>query len=353
MMNSDVRGAIQSAMREVFPAVERRMADFYAMQEYQLGWRDTDLRPANFDPGKLLRPQLTLLASQAAGGDIARALPLAAGIQLFHDFTLIHDDIEDASETRRGRVTVWKQWGLAHGINAGDSMFTLAHLALHRLADVGVSAPVLVEVLRRFDQTILMICEGQYLDLSFEGNLKITEDDYIAMINGKTAVLVGAATSLGGLVGGANTTAVQALWDFGRNVGLAFQIQDDVLGIWAGAEVTGKIAAADLYRRKVSLPIIHALAHDHSGELAAIYRQTEVTANDIPRALAVLDRTGSRTYAEDMAFHYYSAAIRALSRFPGVDRPASTEARARLRAIADQALPTLQIAAKRQPAEVA
>ena len=112
MNQTDIRVAIQAAMRAAFPEVQAQVGQFYAMQEYQLGWRDEQLAPAHIDPGKLLRPQLTLLACRAAGGDPQRALPLAAGIQLIHDFSLIHDDIEDNSDTRRGRPTVWKLWGL-------------------------------------------------------------------------------------------------------------------------------------------------------------------------------------------------------------------------------------------------
>src|SRR5437867_1845849 len=159
MNQIDTRILIQSAMHAAFPKAEEQVARFYAMQEYQLGWRDEQFGPANVDPGKLLRPQLTLLACRAAGGDPRQALPLAAGIQLIHDFSLIHDDIEDNSDTRRGRPTVWKLWGLAQGINAGDGMLVVAHLALHRLSAVGVRAEVALEVSRRFDETILTICE--------------------------------------------------------------------------------------------------------------------------------------------------------------------------------------------------
>jgi geranylgeranyl diphosphate synthase type I len=344
MMLSETRRALQEEMRAAFPSVERRMARFYAMQEYHLGWRDLSLSPAVSDPGKLLRPQLTLLACQAAGGDIRSAMPLAAGIQLLHDFTLIHDDIEDQSETRRGRTTVWRQWGLAQGINAGDGMFTIAHLAVHRLADMGVPAPIVLDILRRFDQTILAICEGQYLDLDFEGKLDICEDDYLAMIRGKTAVLLAAAAELGVRVAGADPAAVQALWSFGLNLGMAFQIQDDVLGIWGGAEVTGKIAAADIYRRKVSLPIIHALVHaPYRATLVAIYCQDEVASYDIPCALEVLDMAGSREYAEDMARRYAYAAVQALQQFPSAETPASIAAREQLRAFVDRALAGLQL----------
>jgi len=318
-------------MRDAFPAAEERVERFYAMQHYQLGWRDQQLGPADVDPGKLLRPQLTLLACRAAGGDPRQALPLAAGIQLVHDFSLIHDDIEDNSDMRRGRPTVWRQWGLAQGINAGDGMFVIAHLALHRLSAAGVPAEVALEVLRRFDETILTICEGQFLDLSFEGDLRISEADYLDMISRKTAALAAAAAGLGAIVGGADAATAQALFDFGQNLGLAFQVQDDVLGIWGAPAVTGKPAAADLYRRKLSLPVIHALRTPaHSETLAQFYSQAEINDNDVAQILEILAEAGARSYTEGVAAFYHQQALAALDAAHG-----STAALAELRALAE------------------
>src|SRR5262245_39892240 len=303
MMNQDTsRIAIQDMMRAAFPAAEERVAQFYAMQQYQLGWRDEQLTPTNAATGKLLRPYLVLLACRAAGGDVRQALPLAAGIQLVHDFSLIHDDIEDQSETRRGRPTVWRLWGLAQGINAGDGLLIVAHLALHRMAEVGVPAEVTLEVLRRFDQTILTVCEGQFLDLSYESNLSIGEADYLSMISRKTSALVAAACGLGAIVGGADAATSTALFDFGQNLGLAFQIQDDVLGIWGDPQVTGKPAAADLYRHKLSLPVIHALhaAEEHEA-LTQLYRKQNTSDEDVARMLGILDQAGARGYTEGVA----------------------------------------------------
>lgn len=336
MTNSDIRPLIQAAMRAAFPAAEDRVAQFYAMQEYHLGWRDINLQPALSDPGKLLRPQLVLLACQAVGGDTNQALPLAAGIQLLHDFSLIHDDIEDQSDARRGRITVWKQWGIAQGINAGDGMFTLAHLSLHRLSEAGVPAEVVLRVLRQFEETILTICEGQFLDLSFEGNLQITADDYLAMIARKTAALIAASAGLGSIVGGAHDASVQALFSFGQNLGLAFQIQDDVLGIWGEPEQTGKPRAADLYRRKVSLPVVYALRHaPRRADLERIYHQPELSDADVADVLAVLDEAEARAYTEATAATYHQAAIAALASVQCGADPAAQAAHARMMALAE------------------
>jgi geranylgeranyl diphosphate synthase type I len=292
ILTPNLRQAIQDSMRAAFPESEAQVARFYAMQEYHLGWRDAELMPAAIDPGKLLRPYLALLACQAVGGRVEQALPLAAGIELIHNFTLIHDDIQDVSPMRRGRDTLWNLWGISHGITAGDSMFTLAHLAVHRLTAVGVPAPVVLEVLQRLDETILAVCEGQYLDCSYEGNLHITEDDYLSMICRKTSTLIGAAVSAGALVGGSDMTTAQAFYHFGVNLGMAFQLLDDILGIWGDPKVTGKPAAADLSRRKVTLPIIRALRDSGQPQaLAELYRKEAITDADIQAMLAIVDAT--------------------------------------------------------------
>jgi geranylgeranyl diphosphate synthase, type I len=332
--------AIQDAMRAAFPDVEARVMRFYAMQQYHLGWRDAQLVPATADPGKLLRPSLVLLACQAVGGRAEQALPLAAGIQLVHDFTLIHDDIQDVSATRRGRATVWSLWGMTHGITAGDSLFALAHLAVHRLFTVGVPAAIVLEVLQRLDETILAVCEGQYLDCSYEGNLAISEDDYLAMILRKTATLIGAATGLGALVGGADVATVQALYAFGLNLGIAFQIQDDILGIWGDPAVTGKPAAADLYRRKVSRPIIRAVRNTEQGEaLARLYRQETVTDADVQRMLAILAGTTIRSDLEAQVARMAQATCEALEAVALPPTAAASHARDQLLAAVTALLP--------------
>ena len=335
-----MRQAIQEAMRIAFPDVETRVARFYAMQKYHLGWCDAQLTPAVIDPGKLLRPYLVLLACQAAGGRVEQALPLAAGIQLIHNFTLIHDDIQDVSPMRRGRATVWSLWGVAHGITAGDSMFALAHLAVHRLRTVGVPADIVLEVLQRLDETILAVCEGQFLDCSYEGALNIAEEDYLAMICRKTATLIGAAISMGALVGGSDMKTAQALYEFGANLGIAFQLQDDILGIWGDPAATGKPAAGDLYRRKVTLPIIRALRDTEQREvLADLYRRETITDADVRRILAILDATTIRSDMEALVRRMAQAAREVLEVVKLPPNAAASHARAELHAAVGALLP--------------
>lgn len=337
---SSMRHAIQDTMQAAFPEVEARVARFYAMQHYHLGWRDEQLKQAMTDPGKLLRPRLALLTCQAVGGQVEQALPLAAGIQLFHDFTLLHDDIQDVSPTRRGRATVWHLWGVAQAITAGDSMCALAHMAIHRLYAAGVPAERVVEVLQWFDETILAVCEGQYLDCSYESNLAVTEDDYLAMIRRKTATLIGAAMGLGALVGGAEHATVQALYAVGVNLGMAFQVQDDLLGIWGESNVIGKPGTSDLYRRKITLPIIRALRNPEHGEaLAQFYRQETITDGDVEKMLALLDSTSVRTDMEVLVRHMAQTTLQTLEAIPEFSTTTARQAREQIADMITSLLP--------------
>lgn len=328
-MSQNDTAAIQQAMHHAFPAHEERVADFYAMMAYHLGWRDAALAPTQANPGKLVRPQLCLLACRAAGGTAAAALPAAAALQLIHDFSLIHDDIEDNSTLRRNRPTVWSIWGLAQGINVGDGMFALAHLTLGQLADGDLPAERVVAAMRCFDRAILTICEGQYLDIANEGLLTVSVDDYLAMIARKTAALLGACCEIGAIVAGADAATSTALATFGRSLGLAFQVQDDLLGVWGEPERTGKPFAADLYRRKVSLPLIYALAHAEVGsEVAGLYA-SDPDDGAVERLLALLDTAGARDATAAMAARFHHESLAALDQVRG-----DAEALGSLRSIA-------------------
>jgi geranylgeranyl diphosphate synthase type I len=191
-------------------------------------------------------------------------------------------------------------------------------------------------VLRRFDEVILQVCEGQYLDLSFEGDLTITPDDYLAMIRRKTAVLVAGSCELGAMVAGAPSSTVARLAEFGLSVGLAFQIEDDILGIWGAPETTGKPRAADLYRRKLSLPVVHALAHAHErDELARLYSAGELDDLAVDRALAILDGSKAREYCTAVAADYHAAAFAAIDRVETAGDAEAETARRQLRSLAE------------------
>jgi geranylgeranyl diphosphate synthase type I len=248
---------------------------------------------------------LTLLCCEASGGDWRTALPAAAAVELLHNFSLIHDDIEDSDPLRRGRPTVWKVWGTAQAINAGDALYTIAHMALSGLSDYTIPVELILATRQRFDRACLVLTQGQHLDLGFEARASVTEAEYLHMVYGKTAALIEAACGLGALVYGSDL--VSHYEDFGRALGLAFQIQDDLLGIWGDPQLTGKPAGNDLRNHKKSLPVAYAL--DRSEELRRLYAQAEV---DVAVTIAELDRVGAREYAERLAAQHQRQALAAL-----------------------------------------
>jgi geranylgeranyl diphosphate synthase type I len=288
------RGPAAPGEANPLPAAELR--EYYAMLEYHLGWTG-----GSAATGKRLRPLLCLLCASAAGGDWRQALPAAAAIELIHNFSLIHDDIQDNSPLRRGRPTVWQKWGQAQAINAGDAMFTLAHLAPQRLLELGVAPEAALHTLAELNYTCVELTQGQYLDMSFERRQVVTVPEYLAMIEKKTAVLIAASTFLGARLaaagtGGAATERLDHFYAFGWNLGLAFQLQDDALGIWGDPNVTGKSAASDLEQRKKSLPVVYGL--EHSASFASRYAAPRQPGEQVGELASELERLGAREYVQ-------------------------------------------------------
>jgi geranylgeranyl diphosphate synthase type I len=297
-------------MKSVLKATDEQPDLFYGMMHYHLGWRDEQLQPVDINAGKQIRPVLCLLTCQAAGGDWQQAVPAAAAIELLHNFSLIHDDIEDASPTRRGRKTLWTIWGREQAINAGDAMFALAHLSLNWLVDRGVAAETAVHALRRFDETCIRLTQGQYADMDFETRDVVTVDEYLAMITGKTAVLLSLCTELGALIAGCNTQTVYNYAQFGLNLGLAFQVIDDILGIWGDEAVIGKSASTDILTKKKTLPVLYGLSQN--GALRKLYKHETTGEAFVQQAINVLNTTGARDYATQRATYYSQNALQHL-----------------------------------------
>ncbi|MBN1485925.1 MAG: polyprenyl synthetase family protein [Chloroflexia bacterium] len=297
-----------------------RLQPFYGMIEYHLGWRDAALRPVRENTGKRLRPLLSLLACEVSSGLWRPALPAAAAVELLHNFTLIHDDIEDNSPLRRGRPTVWNLWGIPQAINVGDGLFVLARTALLRLRSSGLANEAFLEALEVFDQAILRICEGQYLDLSFEGRLDVDETSYGAMISAKTGALLVAAVQLGALIGGATAASLETWRRFGLALGLAFQVQDDWLGVWGNPVLTGKPAAADLHGRKLGLPLVHALGQATGAAREFLVQRLRgrepLSEEDIAAILQMMEDAGSRDYVQQQAACYHRQSLEFLAQLP-------------------------------------
>lgn len=308
--------AVEDDLRAALATCEGPVAPLYQMMQYHLGWLDTTLTPADAPRGKRLRPLMCLLACEAAGGAWSTALPAATAVELVHNFSLIHDDIEDDSDTRRHRPTVWSLWGIPQAINTGDAMWSAARLTCHRLTALGHPAERVLRVMGVLDRACLELCTGQYLDLAFEEQEAVSLADYMRMIEGKTAALLSAALGAGAILAGAGDAAVASYQAFGRELGLAFQITDDILGIWGDPAVTGKSAASDILTRKKTLPVLYALEweRDRGGdELARLYARPSLAEDDVPRVLAILERAGARGHAEGRAQEHVDRTLRHLA----------------------------------------
>ncbi len=310
--------AIDQELRALVVSPNPAYDAYYGMFRYHLGWTDSNLNELHVDTGKRLRPLLCLLSCQAAGGDWHTALAIAAAIELTHNFSLIHDDIEDRSDERRGRAAVWKVWGLAQGLNAGDGMFVLARLALDRLCERGLAPEKTCAISTVFDTATLLLCQGQFLDLGFESRDRVTIEEYFEMVRGKTAALISASTRIGATLGTNDEKVADAYAEFGENIGIAFQITDDILGIWGDPRLTGKSAATDILCKKKSLPTLYGL--ERLPALRALYQREQMTPTDVRNAVALLDSVDARGYAQGQADAYHAAALTALDRAPTKNR---------------------------------
>jgi geranylgeranyl diphosphate synthase type I len=257
LRNSGIDEMLERLETELRRSIDSFHPDYYAeirrMIAYHLGWEVSAAR------GKRVRPLLTLLCCQAAGGDWQAALPAACAVELVHNFSLLHDDIQDRSETRRGRPTVWTRWGIPQAINTGDAMFVLAHMCWPRLDGAGVAPRISLAARDMLEAACLRLTEGQHLDMAFETEPRVTQARYLEMIEGKTAALLSASTGLGACIAGAPAECQADYTAFGRHLGLAFQVLDDILGIWGDPAVTGKPAGDDLLCRKQTLPVLLGL----------------------------------------------------------------------------------------------
>jgi geranylgeranyl diphosphate synthase type I len=320
---NDLLAEIEEEMRTVLQGHDGHARPLYEMLTYHLGLDQPD-----GPRGKRMRPLLGLLAFRSLGGDHRRALPAAAAVELGHNFSLVHDDIEDADRERRHRPTLWAVWGVPLAINAGDALFALSRLALYRLMqDEEYEPQKLLDLMRVYDETCLDLCEGQYLDISFERRTDVTVDEYMEMIEKKTASLIGAAVETGAMMATDDAGVVEAYRRFGYQLGIAFQIADDLKGTFWTSQATGKAEAGDVRKRKKTLPLVWALQHAAPADvarLAAIY-QPGILATDgttapngerpmsdaeVDEVLAILERSGARRHAEQEARRHRDEALR-------------------------------------------
>ncbi len=297
--------------RELSSVIDGSSLALYDMMRYHLGWQDEEGRPGETshreeEGGKLVRPTLVLLSCEAVGGDWRRALPAAAAVELVHDFSLIHDDIEDGDEERRQRATVWCVWGEPQAINVGDAMHSLARLALWKLEEHQIDPHKVRRAAQLLDETCLELCEGQYLDICYESQFDINVDDYLEMIDLKTAALISCSITLGALIGTDDRDIVARFGRFGRKLGLAYQMVDDVLGIWGGK------SASDIQKKKKTLPVIYALERaggEQRSALLDLYAKEMLDRDDVDTVIHILDQLGAEGYTREVATGYYNQAL--------------------------------------------
>ncbi|MFF9338359.1 family 2 encapsulin nanocompartment cargo protein polyprenyl transferase [Streptomyces sp. NPDC014773] len=292
---------------ETLPASMRRVA------MYHFGWEDADGTPVDGRAGKAIRPALVLAAARALGADEARAVKAAAAVELAHNFTLLHDDIVDEDPTRRHRPTAWTVFGIPDAMMAGDAMNALA---LRLLAED--PHPASATATARLAACVIELCAGQQADCAFEtrGPREVSLDECLAMATAKTGALLGCSCALGALYAGGDEEEVAALDSFGREAGLAFQLIDDLIGIWGDPERTGKPAGADLAARKKSLPVVAALASGTAAgeELAELYSRTALDERAVRAAADAVERAGGRDWAQAQAAERMGRAVEHLAR---------------------------------------
>ena len=319
---NDLLVEIESEMRSVIGEQDGHARPLYEMLSYHLGLDQPD-----GPRGKRMRPLLGLLAYKSLGGDYRETLPAAAAVELGHNFSLVHDDIEDADRERRHRPTLWAIWGVPLAINAGDALFALSRLALYRLMDSETYEPQkLLNLMKVYDETCLALCEGQYLDISFERRTDVTVEEYMEMIAKKTAALISAAVETGAMMATDDHSVIAAYRRFGYDLGLAFQIADDLKGtFWTSAD-SGKRESGDVRKRKKTLPLVWALEHASEADrarLISIYQPTiratdgsgpdgdaPMSEAEVAEVLEILERSGARRHTEREARHYRDRALR-------------------------------------------
>ncbi len=307
----DIKSLLPDIEQELQKQVSRldqpRTQPFHEMLTYHMGWTGEGAGPEA--TGKRIRPILVLLTAGAAGGSWQSALPAAAAVELVHNFSLVHDDIQDNSPKRRGRDTAWVKWGAPLAINVGDALFVISNQAIVDLKS-NFPAETVMKAAEILNNTCLDLTRGQYLDMSYEERRDLVVADYWPMIAGKTAALLAACCQIGALLGGADESLQETYRSFGHYLGLAFQVQDDILGIWGDEAVTGKSAASDLVEGKNSLPVLIGLGK--KGRFAERWAQGPIKVDEVEEVARVLASEGGYGEAKEASIQMTDMAINTL-----------------------------------------
>jgi len=293
------REPLERALRAAVGEEPRALA---AAGRYVLGWEDEHGRPAH-NTGKRIRPALCLLGAEVAGGTIDDAMPGACAVELVHNFSLVHDEVQDHDAERHHRPTIWALLGEAQAINVGDFLFTRA---LQALSDAAGDAGRRMAALNVLNRAIQAMIGGQWEDLDFERRESVHVEEYLAMVAGKTGALLAAPLEMGALLAGADTAFAAGLGAWGKQVGLAFQAQDDYLGTWGNPGDTGKSNSNDIARKKKTLPIVYGMDNaDARAVIAEAYdTDSDVGADAIAKVVSALEDAGADAACREMAAGY-------------------------------------------------
>lgn len=305
---SDIKEVLGSYSEDVIKTIEE---DLSVITPNNLGEASVYLTKAG---GKMLRPALSLIVSEAVGGNRESALKTGAAIELIHTFSLIHDDIMDDDDMRRGMPSVHKVWGEDVAILAGDTLFSKAFEMI--ITSKNTTSEQNNKALATVADACVKICEGQALDMGFEERFDVCEDEYMEMIFKKTGALIAAATKAGAIMGGADDDVIDAMYEYGRLIGLAFQIQDDYLDLASDEETLGKPIGSDIGKGKMTIIAIKGLASDDSGRFLEILKAEENSQEEIYEAIEILTNCGAIDYARNFALESVNQAKEVLEILP-------------------------------------
>lgn len=302
------RDEVDQALKK---ALVHEEAGPYDMLRYHMGWVNENGTHISAPGGKAIRPSLCLLACEAVGGSWRSALSAATALELVHNFSLIHDDIQDGDKERRHRPTVWYLWGEERALTAGTTLGIIGNLALLQY-DHNASPEKILKASHSLSGAIMEMIEGQCLDITYEERMDITVADYLTMISKKTGALMECALHLGALFGTEDIKTIECLSRYGRRLGLVFQIKDDILGTWGKEGHTGKPIAADIRRRKKTLPVVYVLNVVKGSDrerLYDLYTRETLSEGDVEKVLIILDNWKAREYCQKMAEEHCSQAM--------------------------------------------
>ena len=310
-------------------AFAERQGMLYDLLRYHFGWVDERGNPNETARTPLHHcGVLALSAAEAVSGDHNSAVPAASAVELAYNFVLVHNDVQAGRiDQRDDRPSIWWVWGPSQAINAGDGLHALARSVLMRLSESEVSADTVLDSLRSLDQACLTLCEGQYMDLTFQDQLMVSEPDYLDMIRRKSGALAGCSAKIGALAASSKPETADALNEWGEKLGMAMQIRNDIRDLW-GNQNDG-FTPSNVLNKKKSLPLIHALQNSSTTvkrELTSIYMKRVLGPDDSARVVALLDETGSREYSDEQASALVRDGMNAISAItPDLRQPQALE----------------------------